>query len=457
MAKKLSTRDSKKLLNYIINENPILKEELSLKVQGKSVQKIGELIMSCERYKNAFINTCNMIALTLIVNDEYENPWEEFTNQGSIQFGQTVREMIMDLVDAKDYNEHMNSTTDFLEQEVPNIYNYFHDLNFQKFYKVTVNDAEISLAFTESNGVFNFIAMVYTKLRTSYNYDRYLVDKYQIQRRLVDGTIPSVEITDFATNEIRDNVAFMKEYSNNMIFMSNKYNPAGLRRATPFSKQRTIISTGFEARLSTNVLATSYYKDEAEMRTKLAMIDGFADNDWSRLSNLLGDAYTEFTQDEIAKLQAVAGMIIADDFFKDFYYKLTEEADSESTEFRNPETLARTMWLHAWRIFSTSPFACCLAFTTTASGVTSVSVSPSTATVTAGQKLQLSAQVETTGITNKSVSWGVDETAAGLGVTINQNGDLFVPSGVESATSITVTATSIFNKTVSGTATITVA
>lgn len=429
MAVKLATKDSEKLMKYIIQENPILKEGLSNEIQGQSIQKIGQLIMKSNRYRNAFINTINVLALTLIVDDEYSNPWENFTEQGEIRFGQTVREMIMDLVDAQDYNEHMNSATHFLETEVPNLFNYFHDLNFQKFYKATVNENEFAMAFEGTEGIFNLITLVYNRLRTSYNYDRYIVDKYQVQRRIIDGTVPAIQITNFDTNDVADNVAFMKEYSNNMTFMSPNYNPAGLRRATPFSKQRTILSTGFEAKMTTKVLATSYFKDEAELKTKLAMIDGFANNDWARLEKLLGDSYTKFTDEELTKLNDAIAMIITDDWFKDYRYLLS----NESNEFVNPESFNKTMWLHAWRIFSTSPFEQCIVFTKSAPSVTSVTVSPAAATVTKGQSLQLSSQVYTNGITNKSVMWSVDSISENNKATINQKGLLEIPADYDSS------------------------
>lgn len=452
----LATKDSSKLLNFMANTDPVLREAIDLPQQGADIPEIGKIIMSNTRYKNAFINAVNVIALTLIIDDAWANPWEDFTNQGQIRYGQSVREMILDLVDAEDYNENMNNPTHFLETVVPNVLNYMHEINFQKFYKSTVNDQEIALAFYDSTGIFDFIQAVYNNLRKSYVYDRYIVDKYQIQRRLVDGTIPSKEIPNFDTNTVRENVSIMKEYSNNMTFLSPNYNPAGLRLATPFDRQRTIISTGLEARISTEVLATSYFRNDAELKTKLALIDGFAENDWDRLAKLLKDQYKPFTEKEIKRLQSVVGLIISDNFFKDYYYALDGQADTINTDFRNPETLSRTMWLHAWRIFSTSPFEQCLAFTKDTNSVTSVTVSPATATITKGQTLQLKTIVEVTGITNKSVAWSIDEDSASKNVTINQDGVLKVASTSE-ATSVTVTATSVFDKTKTGTATITVA
>ena len=456
----LNTSNGAELLSYIINQDPILSENIDLPKQGESIAPIGKIIVDNQRYKNAFINALNLIAVTLVKRNDWENPWEAFTEQGKINFGQSVREMIVDLVEAQDYNEHMASATHFLEQEVPEVYNYIHNINFQKFYKVSVNDTEIAMAFTNETNMYDLIESIYSRLYESYKYDKYIVDKYQLCRRIIDGTVPSVAITDFDTNTARQNVAIMKGYSNKLTFRTPKYNPAGLRLASKFEDQRLIINTEFEGQVSTEVLATSYFLNEAEFKTKSALIDGFDDFDTNRLSGLLGDQYVAFTEEELAKLANVVGMIIDDGFFMDYYYALDDNAEStgatKNTEFYNPETLTNTLWLHAWRIFSTSPFANCLVFTKETSAVDSVVVSPSTASVTAGQTLQFTANVSTDGITNKSVQWTVDSSASADGVTINASGLLTVPSDA-SVEKITVTATSIYDNTKTGTATVTVA
>ena len=68
MPRNLSTRDSLELLSYVMNQNPILTETLELPSQGDSPAEYGKLILANERYKNAFVNTVNLIALTLVSN-----------------------------------------------------------------------------------------------------------------------------------------------------------------------------------------------------------------------------------------------------------------------------------------------------------------------------------------------------------------------------------------------------
>lgn len=91
-------------------------------------------------------------------------------------------------------------------------------------------------------------------------------------------------------------------------------------------------------------------------------------------------------------------------------------------------------------------------FTQTAQGVTSVTVNPSTATLSRGGQVKLSATVVTTGFANKAVTWSSSYEK----VTVNQEGLVTVASDATTG-NVTITATSVYDNTVTGTATITVA
>ena len=268
-----ATSDSE-LLSYIINVTPELQSEIDLPVQGESIAPIGKIIMNNQRYKNAFINTVNLIGLTIIKRNGWDNPWE-FTKRGTLRFGQQIRELILDLCNVYDYNTNFSDKDRFLQTEVPNVFNYMHEVNFQKFYQTTTSDAQLAMAFDTEGGLFDFIDEAISMLYESLKYDTYLVDKYMLCRRIVDGTITSVKITDYASLTPRQRVAFMKNISNKMTFRSPNYNPAGIRRATRFDDQMLIMNTEFEADMSTDVLATSYFRSDAEMKANMSMVDGF--------------------------------------------------------------------------------------------------------------------------------------------------------------------------------------
>ena len=276
-------------------------------------------------------------------------------------------------------------------------------------------------------------------------------------RRILDGTVTSVKIANFANKTTREIVAEMKGISNKMTFRSPNYNPAGIRRATRFEDQITIVNTDFDGKITTEVLATSYFRNDAEMKTQMALIDGFSDYDKDRLTELLGSAFVDFTSAELTALAKIPAVIISREWFMDYDYALNTESGEKQTEFYNPTTLENNHFLHAWRVFSTSPFENAVVFTQDDIAVSSVTVSPATATVSKGQELKLSANVVTTGFANKAVAWSISSSVEGMDVvTITADGTLKVPATAPSG-ELTVTATSVYDNSVTGTATITVA
>lgn len=463
--KVLKTQTDAELLSYIINVTPELTNEIDLPVQGESIAPIGKLIMSNERYKNAFLNTINLIGLTVIDRNYWENPWEVFANRGRLPLGQTVRELIVDIANVYDYNTYANDPDHFLENVVPNVYNYLHEINYQKFYKTTTSDEQIAMAFNSEDGLFDLIEKIIGSLYEGYKYDKYIVDKYMLCRRIIDGTITSVKIDNYANLTPRQRVAKLKNVSNMMTFRSPNYNPAGIRISTPFSNQIAIINTDFEADMSTDVLATSFFRNEAEMKSRSALIDGFGNHDDARLKELLGEAYVPFTKTELEALSNIPAVIIDDEFFQDYSYAMDNNADTKMTDFYNPETLKRNHWLHTWKVLSTSPFKQAVVFTTDTPAVTAVAVNPSEVSASAGLDVQLQAVVTTTGFANKAVTWAITqdpETDSAKKATVDLNGKVHIPAGHIASTSsqvntlIKVTATSVYDTTKTGVASITV-
>ena len=252
-----------------------------------------------------------------------------------------------------------------------------------------------------------------------------------------------------------------------MTFRSPNYNPAGLRIATPFTRQIAIVDTAYDAELETDVYATSFFLDSARMKPRLALCDGYANHDIARLQELFdlgdGNTFVPFTSDELSALENAIATIIDDEWFQNYNYALDYDAQpfdngsrgdgTKMTDFYDPQSLKHTMWLHYWGIKSTSPYKNAVCFSKVEPSVESVSVSPATASVSAGQTLQLSAVVVTTGFANKSVIWDVVEGDDGVSVDIN--GLVRIPS--DATGTITIKATSIFDSTKSNTAVITIA
>lgn len=457
----IKANNDAELLSYIINVTPELREEIDLPVQGESIAPIGKIIVSNERYKNAFLNTINLIGLTVIDRVSWENPWRVFTDRGRINFGQTVRELFVEMAKVYDYQSTVDNPTNFLANVVPDVFNYLHELNFQKYYKTTTSDEEIAMAFTEEGQLMDLIEKIVRSLYVGYEYDMYIVSKYMLCRRILDGTVTPVEIDGYASLTSRDRVSAIKNVSNLMTFLSPNYNPAGVHVASSFDDQILIMNTDFQADYDTSVLATSYFMNEAQFKTNYALIDGFNNHDTARLLEVLGDQYVAFTEGELTALANIPCVIIDRQWFQVYTYSLDNASDpagdgTRRTSFFNPETLRNNHWLHAWKVFSTSPFMNAAVFTKDVTpAVTAVSVSPSTAVVTPGQSLKLSASVTAAGFANKAVQWSVTTSTEGAKASIKQDGTLTIDKDTPGQASFTVTAKSVYNTSVSGTATVT--
>lgn len=126
----------------------------------------------------------------------------------------------------------------------------------------------------------------------------------------------------------------------------------------------------------------------------------------------------------------------------DNFYKFTEDYNGEGLYWQ--------YWYQVWKTFSVSPFANAVLFVDADPTVTAVTVSPSAATVTQGQGIQLSATVTGTNFPPKGVTWKSNVATT----TVDANGYVSVSTG-GTAGAVTITATSVYDPKKSGTAIIT--
>lgn len=441
----LNVANDSELLSYIINADPVLSAELPLPKQGEGIKEYGKLISSNQRWRNAFINVVNLIGLTVIKRNAWNDPWD-FTERGTIRWGQSVREIILDLVRAHDYNEFTDMPQYMLGNYVPNALEFIHDINFQKFYCTTTSDEQLAMAFDSEGGLFDFIDSAIRMNYESLIYDRYQINKYMLARRILDGTVTPTYIDNFNSLTPRERVSAMKSASNKMAFRSPNYNPAGIRKATSFDDQILIVSTEFEASFTTEVMATSFFKDEADFRARLRLVDGFDNLDVTRLAETLGDDFIPLESEEEDKLASIPAILISKEWFMNYSYAFNSDSGMRETEFYNPMTLRNNHFLHYWGVFSTSPFENATVFTTDEPEIVHMEVVPEQVNLLINdyvQKVKFNCYVETNGFINKAVIWDIDATAKSRGCSINEYGEVTIPAEV--VTPITVTARSVYD------------
>lgn len=416
-----------------------------------SVKEIGAVIMQYPALQNEFLsNLVNRIGRVIITSKMYSNPLAAF-KKGYLDFGESVEEIFVNIARPFQYDAEKSEQKVF-KRELPDVRSAFHVLNFQKFYKVTIQQEQLRQAFLSWDGVDDLIAKITNSLYSGANYDEYTMTMYLLAKKILRGEMYPVQIgegMDAAT--LKGDAATMRSVSNSLEFMNTKYNITGVYNQTLRDNQYIFMDTDFNAHFDVEVLASAFNMNKAEFLGHLVLVDGFGNFDTNRLNQLMTDQdgdyianYTPLTEAELGALKTIPACVVDVDFLQ--LYDVLQEF----TEQYNGEGLYWNYWYHVWKIFSASPFSNAVVFTPTAPAVTAVNVSPATAEVRAGQSVQLTATVTAAGFASHAVDWTVE----GTGAHVSSSG--LVKLDADATGTITVTATSVFNPTVKGTAEITV-
>lgn len=410
-----------------------------------SIRQIGAVIMDYPALQNEFLSALvNRIGRVLITSKMYDNPWA-FFKKGLLEFGETVEEIFVNIAKPFQFDPAVAESNIF-KREIPDVRAAFHIMNYQKYYKATIANDQLRQAFLSWQGITDLIAKIVDAMYTGANYDEFQSMKYLLARHILDGHIYPVEIPTVSTENMKSIVSVIKGTSNKFTFLSSDYNLAGVANNSPKTDQYMLINSTFDATMDVEVLASAFNMDKAEFSGRRVLVDSFGSLDTERLSELFaGDTtYEEISSEELEALDAIPAVLVDKNWFMIFdnFYNFTEQY--------NGEGLYWNYWYHVWKTFSVSPFANNALFIPGTPSITSITVTPSVSTVSAGQSVQLSANVVTDNFAPKSVTWSVNSEYA----TVDNSGKVTVSANAPASTAITVTATSTYDVSKKGTATV---
>ncbi len=411
------------------------------------LREIGTIIMDMPALQNQFLSALiNRIGRVLISTRMYENPWSRF-KKGMLDYGETVEEIFTNIAKPYEFEgSHTTPTTQF-KKHMPDVRAAFHVMNYQKYYPVTIEQQKLKMAFLSADGVSNLIGDIVNSIYTAANYDEFLTMKYLLAKTILNGRMYPVEVADATAANAKDIVTTVKANSNVLEFPSDKYNPAHVFQHTPKNEQIIFINAAFDAVVDVNVLASAFNMDKAQFMGQRVLIDSFGSLDRDRLALLFADdpSYVPLTDAEIAALDKVPMAVVGEKFFMVF------DNLNEFTESYNGELLYWNYFYHQWKTFSTSPFENALVYVPTTPTVSSIEVTPDTASVKAGSSLQLTVEVATTGFAPKTVVYESDND----GVTVTEGGVVQVDADATGSATITVKST--FDETKTATVSLTIA
>lgn len=370
----LAQHNAPALLNAIRNDASISYQERVPQATQDNINEYGSAVLSFSATTNEFLDALiNRIGKVIITSRLYKNPLAMF-KKGMLDYGESIEEIFVSLAKARIYSPE-TAEEEFMKRVIPDVKSIFHKIDYKNFFKVTVQRRDLERAFLSAEGVYTLVDNIIQSLYTGAEYDEFLITKQLIVEYANKGFFYEVQIPEPSADNIHDLVTQVKSYSNQLEFLSTKYNPMGVPTYSDKSRQYIIMDTSIDAMIDVNVLAAAFNMDKAEFMGRKVLIDNFG----------------ELTGAKIA--------LVDEAFFQIYDVLLQFES------VRNPEGLYWNYFLHKWNVFSVSRFAPAILFTTAENEITNITIAPTSGSHNNGTNFNITATLAKTGYPNTKCNW----------------------------------------------------
>lgn len=318
------------------------------------IPRVGEVLYGYPAMANQFINALvNRIAAVRVKSATFNNAYAEL-KKGYLEFGETVEEVFVNIAKAREFSAEKAEARE-LKRTLPDVKSAFHTMNWRVQYPVTIQDEDLRMAFLTVNGVQDLIAKIVDSVYVAAEYDEYLLFKYLIIKAISHGKMYPVA---FDASDIKNAAVAFRGISNQITFMSNKYNASGVTTTTAKADQYIFMDSTFNAQYDVNVLAGAFNMDKADFIGKLKLIDDFTTFDNDRFSDIVAgsDMIETVTPEELALMKDVKAVLVDKEWFQvyDNTNKFTEKYVSSGMYWN--------YFYNVWKTVSSSPFSNAIVF-----------------------------------------------------------------------------------------------
>lgn len=391
----------------------------------KEIPKVGEVLYGYPAMANQFLTALiNRIALVRVKSATFNNAYANL-KKGYLEFGETVEEVFVQIAKAREFSAEKAEAREF-KRTIPDVRTALHVMNLRLQYPVTVQDEDLRMAFLSANGVQDLIAKIVDSVLVASEYDEFLLFKYMIIKAVAHGKMYPVAVDP---SDIHNSAKAFRGVSNKLLFMSDKYNQAGVHTTTPRNDQAIFMTAEFNAQYDVDVLASAFNMDKTTFMGKLYLIDDFTtfDNERFDIVRANCDALEEVTSAELALMQGVIGVLVDKEWFQfyDNQNKMTETYVA-SGEYWN-------YFYHVWKTISISPFSNAIVFATSGNTNTPATFTATIASYSLGDnatEIFTLVPNETVGLAPSSVHFVQDEDATESGIAVHPYGAYIVPSSM---------------------------
>ena len=385
------------------------------------------------QYFNQFMSILvNRISFTYVRGKAYDNPLKGFKD-GKLEYGNTIQEIFPKWIKAHSYGDNKET---LLKLHRPEAAQWFHSVNREDYYPISINRVELRQAFTSDTGLNQLVAGIMQAPMNSDEYDEYLImrqliGEYEKRWGFFKHKL-SAAPTDEATG--KEFLTAVRSYTCKMQFPSTLYNAQNLTDCPVFAKPNELmllVTPETDAVVDVNTLANLFNLEKADVQVRKVIIDEFP-------------------------IPNAVALLTTQDFF------VCTDTEYETTSFTNAETLTTNYYLHHWGIYSVSPFVPAILFTTgDGTDVATITQTANALTLEAdkdtakpGDTVKLTAKLggtvtpesEAIVLAPDSVTYSVSiKTATKNARTyVDRNSVLHIQKSIEATDEITVTAVSTY-------------
>lgn len=405
--------------------------------KASDIPKVGEVLYGYPALANQFLSTLvNRIASVRVKSATFNDDYVEL-KKGYLEFGETVEEVFVSIAKAREFSAEKAESREF-KRTIPDVKTAFHAMNYRVQYPITIQDVDLRTAFTSTEGVQDLIARIVDAIYTANEYDEYLLFKYLMIKAIAHGKMYPVSIGD--GTDMKEAAVAFRGMSNQLGFMSTKYNISGVHTTTPRADQYIFMDAKYNAQYDVNVLASAFNMDKATFMGKLKLID-----DWTTFDNERFDVITAnsdqiepVTAEELALMQNVKAVLVDREWFQ-FY-----DNKNEFTEKYVASGMYWNYFYNVWKTVSSSPFSNAIVFVNDGANV----ALPASFTVKVTNKsasddatvLTVMPQLDTASLAPSSVQFVQTEALTSAGIAVHPYGAVIIPSG-KASQDITLVAT----------------
>lgn len=392
--------------------------------EATEIPKVGEVLYGYPAMANQFLNALvNRIALVKVKSAVFNNAYADL-KKGYLEFGETVEEVFVNIAKAREFNPEKAESREF-KRTIPDVRTAFHTMNWRVQYPVTIQDNDLRMAFTSINGVQDLIAKIVDSVYTAAEYDEYLLFKYLLIKGISHGKMHPVSI---GAGDMSEAAIAFRGTSNQLTFMSKKYNASGVTTSTPKGDQVIFMDSDYNARYDVNVLAGAFNMDKADFIGKLKLIDDWTTFDNDRFKEIISasDMVEEVTTAELAIMQNVKAVLVDAEWFQMY------DNQNKFTETYVSSGMYWNYFYNVWKTVSYSPFSNAVVFVVDGADT----AAPATFTVEVVDKsisesatiLTLAVEDDTPGLANTNVEFVQDNASTEKGIAIHKYGAVIFPA-----------------------------